>query len=242
MSFCNSQGLFFYSAYYRFQKHFNDALSDPTSDRGNALGLQRVLGLGSYQTAWSWLHKMRRAMVRPGREKLSGNVEVDETFVGGEERGGKRGRGAGRKSVVVIAIEVHEPKGFGRVRMQCVPDAGGASLIPFVCHAVAPGSVVFTDSRGGYNDLSKHGYTHKKTNLSDSGDPAHVVMPGVHRIASLLKRWLLGTHQGAVSDKHLDYYLDEYTFPYPIPPVSYNELVHGQKLHSGVREVGQLSG
>lgn len=229
---------------------------------GNALGLQRVLGLGSYQTAWSWLHKMRRAMVRPGREKLSGNVEVDETFVGGEERGGKRGRGAGRKSIVVIAIEVHEPKGFGRVRMQCVPDACGASLIPFVCHAVAPGSVVLTDSWGGYNDLSKHGYTHKKTNLSDSGDPAHVVMPGVHRIASLLKRWLLGTHQGAVSDKHLDYYLDEYTFRFnrrtsrargllfhrllqqavSNSPVSYNELVHGQKMHLGVREAGQLSG
>jgi hypothetical protein len=85
---------------------------------GNALGLKRVIGLGSYQTAWSWLHKMRRAMVRPRRERLSGNIEVDETLVGGEEQDGKRGRGAGRKSVVVIAIEVHEPKGFGRVRMQ----------------------------------------------------------------------------------------------------------------------------
>jgi transposase-like protein len=229
---------------------------------GNALGLQRVLGLGSYQTAWSWLHKMRRSMVRPGREKLSGNVEVDETLVGGEDRGGKRGRGSERKSVVAIAIEVHEPKGFGRVRMQRIAAASGASLIAFVRRVVAPGSIVLTDSWGGYNDLSKHGYAHRKTNLSDSGDPAHVVMPGVHRIASLLKRWLLGTHQGAVSKKHLDYYLDEYTFRFnrrtsrargllfyrllqqavSISPVSYNELVHGQQQHPGAHGSGQLSG
>lgn len=179
---------------------------------GNALGLKRVLGLGSYQTAWSWLHKMRRAMVRPGRERLSGNIEVDETLVGGVERGGKRGRGAGRKSVVVIAIEVHEPKGFGRVRMQRIPDASGNSLIPFVCNSVTPGSTVLTDSWRGYNELHQDGYIHKRVNLSDSDDPSHVVMPGVHRISSLLKRWILGTHQGSVSDKHLDYYLDEYTF------------------------------
>ncbi len=179
---------------------------------GNALGLQRILGLGSYRTAWSWLHKMRRAMVRPGRERLFGNVEVDETLVGGEDRGGKRGRGAGRKSIVVIAIEIHDPKGFGRVRMQSISDASGASLIPFVCNSVKPGSMVLTDSWGGYNTLQQDGYIHNKVNLSDSGDPAHVVMPGVHRISSLLKRWLLGTHQGAVSSKHLDYYLDEYTF------------------------------
>lgn len=183
---------------------------------GNALGLKRVLGMGSYQTAWSWLHKMRRAVVRPGRERLSGNIEVDETFVGGEEQDGKRGRGAGKKSIVVIAIEVHEPKGFGRVRMQRIPDASGASLIPFVCDSVTPGSTVLTDSWGGYNELQHRRYTHKKVNLSHSDDPAHVVMPGVHKIASLLKRWLLGTHQGAVSEKHLDYYLDEYTFRFSI--------------------------
>ncbi len=178
----------------------------------SALGLKRVLGLGSYQTAWTWLHKLRRTMVRPGRDRLSGRVEADETFVGGSEKGGKRGRGAERKEIVVIAIEVHEPKGFGRVRMRRVPDASGASLIPFVCDNIEPGSVVLTDAWPGYNSITKHGYTHIKTNLSDSGDPAHVVMPGVHRIASLLKRWLLGTHQGAASGKHLDYYLDEYTF------------------------------
>ena len=179
---------------------------------GNALGLKRVLGLGSYQTAWSWLHKMRKAMVRPGRERLSGIVEIDETLVGGEDRGGKRGRGAERKSMVVIALEIHEPIGYGRVRIKRVPDASANSLIPFVCSSVLHSSEVRTDSWGGYNELGKLGYIHKKVNLSSSGDPAHVLMPGVHRVSSLLKRWLLGTHQGAVSGKHLDYYLDEYTF------------------------------
>jgi len=179
---------------------------------GNALGLMRVLGLGSYQTAWSWLHKMRRAMVRPGRNPLYGIVEVDETFIGGEDHGGKRGRGAGRKSIVVIAIEVHDPKGFGRVRMKRITDASGENLIPFICDSVAPGSTIRTDSWRGYNNLRNFDYIHEKVNLSNSDDPAHVVMPGVHKIASLLKRWLLGTHQGSVSGKHLDYYLDEYTF------------------------------
>lgn len=178
----------------------------------SALGLQRTLGLGSYQTAWVWLHKLRRAMVRPGRDRLRGRVEVDETFVGGAEKGGKRGRGAGRKEIVVIAVEVHEPRGFGRARIRRIPDASGASLVPFVCDSIEPGSEVLTDSWRGYTDVPKHGYTRIKTNLSDSGDPAHVVMPGVHRIASLLKRWLLGIHQGAVRAKHLGYYLDEYAF------------------------------
>jgi len=216
---------------------------------GNALGLQRVLGLGSYQTAWSWLHKMRRAMVRPGRERLSGNVEVDETLVGGEEHGGKRGRGAGRKSIVVIAVEVHEPRGFGRVRMQRVADASGSSLVTFVCNSVEPGSKVLTDSWRGYNALQQHGYNHKTVNLSESGDPAHVVMPGVHRISSLLKRWIIGTLQGSISNKHFDYYLDEYTFRFnrrnskargllfyrllqqavAIAPVTYKEIVGRQE-------------
>lgn len=179
---------------------------------GSALGLKRALGLRSYQTAWSWLHKMRRAMVRPGRKPLAGSIEVDETLIGGKDQGGNRGRGAGKKAIVVIAIEVHEPMGFGRARMQRIPDMSGDSLLPFVCANVAPGSTIITDSWKGYNRLDHHGYIHKKINLSDSGDPAHVHLPGVHRIASLLKRLLLGTHQGAVSPKHLDYYLDEYTF------------------------------
>ena len=175
----------------------------------SALGLQRVLGLGSYQTAWTWLHKLRRSMVRPGRERLHGSVEVDETYVGGAATGGKRGRGAENKEIVVIAVEA---KGFGRIRMRRIPNVSGDSLVPFICDVAEPGSEILTDGWSGYNGLSKHDYTHSRTVLSDSGDPAHVAMPGVHRIAALLKRWLLGIHQGAVSGKHLDYYLDEYTF------------------------------
>jgi len=177
----------------------------------SALGLQRVLGFGSYQTAWAWLHKMRRAMVRPGREKLSGLVEVDETYVGGLEEA-VHGRHTEKKAIVVIAVEIHVPMGFGRVRLGRVPDVSAESLVQFVRGAVEPGSVVHTDGWRGYDDLPKWGYVHKKTVLSSSPEPAHVVMPGVHRIAALLKRWLLGTHQGAASARHLDYYLDEYTF------------------------------
>ena len=178
---------------------------------GNALGLKRVVGFGSYQTAWIWLHKMRHAMVRPDRDRLAGKVEVDETYVGGEESG-VSGRETEKKAIVVIAVEVHEPYGFGRVRLRRVPDVSGASLIPFVCDMIEPGAEVLTDGWSGYNGLPEHGYVHRKTILSSSGNPAHVLMPGVHRIAALLKRWLLGTHQGAVRNKYLDYYLDEYTF------------------------------
>jgi transposase-like protein len=177
----------------------------------NALGLQRVLGLGSYQTAWTWLHKLRRAMVRPGRERLCGQVEVDESYVGGEEEA-VHGRQTDTKAIVAIAVEMRQPKGFGRVRIKRVADVSAASLGSFVGQAVQPGSIVHTDGWKGYNNLSKQGYRRRVTVLSDSGDPAHVLMPGVHRVASLLKRWLLGTHQGAVSNKHLDYYLDEFTF------------------------------
>lgn len=181
-------------------------------DGTSALGLQRVLGFGSYQTAWTWLHKMRRAMVRPDRERLSGKVEVDETYVGGFQPGDKPGRGGVRWSVVVIAVETQEPKGFGRVRMRRVADASGDSLVHFVSDVVEKGSEILTDGWKGYNRLTQLGYTHRPTAVSNSGDPAHVSMPAVHRVAALLKRWLLGTHQGAVSAKHLDYYLDEYTF------------------------------
>lgn len=177
----------------------------------SALGLKRVLGLGSYQTAWTILHKLRRAMVRPDRDRLSGNIEVDETYVGGKEKG-VRGRQTLKKAIVVIAAEVHSPKGIGRVRMKQVPDVSANGLTPFVCDAVEPGSVVLTDGWKGYNDLPEHGYTRIKTVLSDTGDPAHVAMPVVHRVASLLKRWLLGIRQGSVFSIHLDEYLDEYTF------------------------------
>jgi len=177
----------------------------------SALGLQRLLGLGSYQTAWTILQKLRTAMVRPGRDRLHGSVEVDETYVGGIEHG-VRGRGVEAKFIVVIAIEVLPPKGFGRVRMQRVDDVSGASLIPFVSAAVESSSEVHSDGWKGYNGLSGQGYRHRVTNISSSGDPAHVSMPGVHRVAALLKRWLLGTHQGSVTAAHLDAYLNEFAF------------------------------
>ena len=145
----------------------------------SAPGLQRVLGLGSYQTAWCWLHKLRYAMVRPGGERLHGSVEVDETYVGGEETGGKRGRGAGKKEIVVIAVEVLHPKGFGRIRMRRIADVSGDSLVTFICDVVEPGAKILTDGWGGYNGLTKHSYMHSRTVLSHSGDPAHVAMPAV---------------------------------------------------------------
>jgi len=181
-------------------------------DGASALGLQRVLGFGSYQTAWAWLHKLRQAMVRPGRDRLCGRIEVDETYVGGKNVGGKRGRGSESKAIVIIAVEVLSPKGFGRVRMRQIPDVSGDSLVPFVCDVAEKGSEILTDAWGGYNQLSTFGYEHNRVTVSNIGDPAHVSMPGVHRIATLLKRWLLSTHQGSVSEKHLEYYLDEYTF------------------------------
>jgi transposase-like protein len=176
----------------------------------SAKTLERTLGT-SYRTAWGMLQRFRVAMVRSERERLSGAVEVDETLVGGVERGGKRGRGTS-KPIVVIAVEVKETKGFGRVRMRHVPDASGANIQPFIGDVVAQGANVRTDGWTGYNGLSKHGYLHERVVLSSSGDPAHVSMPGVHRIASLLKRWILGTHQGSVVPAHLQSYLEEFTF------------------------------
>jgi transposase-like protein len=177
---------------------------------GSALGLQRVLGLGSYQTAWSWLHKLRRAMVRPGRDRLQGRVEVDETYVGGPEEG-VHGREAGAKAIVVIATE-EAGMGIGRVRLACIPDVSGETLLTFIREAIEPGTEVHTDGWPGYAGVAKAGYGHAVTNMRRSGQLAHELMPRVHRIASLLKRWLLGTHQGAVSREHLAYYLDEFTF------------------------------
>lgn len=177
----------------------------------SALGLHRVLGFGSYETAWSWLHKLRRAMVRPGRDRLGGEVEIDETYVGGEEEGAV-GRFTAKKTIVVIAVERIDGGAMGRARMARVPNVSQAALTPFVEEAVEPESTIITDGWSGYSGLSARGYQHQVLKLSASGDPAHVRMPAVHTVAGLLKRWLLGTHQGAVTPWHLDYYLDEFTF------------------------------
>lgn len=176
----------------------------------SALGLQRELGLGSYQTAWTWLHKLRRAMVRPGRERLSGVVEVDETYVGGSEEGA-RGRQTEAKSLIVVAAQ-ENGRGIGRIRMRRIPDASADSLTPFVEDSVEPASVVHTDAWLGYDRLQSKGYEHQITFLRGNKKTPSELLPRVHLVASLLKRWLVGTHQGGVSREHLDYYLDEFTF------------------------------
>lgn len=176
----------------------------------NALTVQSMLGLKSYKTAWSWLHKFRRAMVRPGRSRLSGVVEVDETYVGGEEEGA-RGRYTETKAIVAIAVEL-KSQGFGRIRLQRVPNVRRGTLGAFAVEAIERRSIVRTDAWTGYANLKQLGYNHEVVNQSKSDDPAHVSMPGVHRVASLLKRVLIGTYHGGVSRDHLDYYLDEYTF------------------------------
>ena len=182
----------------------------------SALGLQRVLGLGSYQTSWAMLHRFRRAMVRPGRERLNGKVEVDESYVGMRDPSkllkGVKLKSHTSRTLVAIAVEMQEPKGFGRIRLRRVPVASETYLLPFVYGAIEPGARVHTDGSPVYRSLSKHGYVHHPRVHLGSDDPAHVSMPGVHRVVSLLKRWLLGTHQGAVQPTQLDYYLDEFTF------------------------------
>jgi len=177
----------------------------------NALGLQRVLGLRSYQTAWAWLHKFRRAMVRPGRDRLDGIVEVDEAFIGGFEEGA-RGRQTETKAIVAIAVEILDERRFGRVRMSPVPDATAESLGQFVSDVVEPGATTITDGWAGYTNLGALGYDHVVNNQSVLPYPAHVLLPGPHRVTSLVKRWLLGTYQGGIAKVHLPYYLDEFTF------------------------------
>ena len=156
------------------------------------------------------MHKLRRAMVRPGRERLAGVVEVDETYWGAEEEG-VSGRQTERKALIAVAAE-ERGRGLGRIRMQRVRNASAASLMPFVEESVEPGSVVHTDGWLGYEPLEKKGYQHRIVFLSGRRKQASELLPRVHQAISLLKRWLLGTHQGAVSHEHLDYYLDEFVF------------------------------
>lgn len=176
----------------------------------SAVGLQRVLGLGSYPTAWAWLHKLRRAMVRPDRDRLEGKVEVDEAFVGGVEKGGGK-RHVGKKALVAVAAEIRG-KAIGRIRLQRVRDSSADSLIGFIKQSVKPGSVVITDGLPSYAGLPAVGYIHRPRVIQGSGRSADALLPRVHRVVSLLKRWLLGTHQGRIERKHLPYYLDEFTF------------------------------
>jgi transposase-like protein len=209
----------------------------------SALGLKRVLGLGSYETAWTWLHKIRRAMVRPGRDRLYGRIEIDETYWGSLEEK-VRGRQTFKKDLIVVAAQ-EDGNGIGRIRMLRIPDASAESLHPFINQAIEPGSVIISDGWEGYTGLETKGYGHEVRVIKDSGVSAAKLLPRVHRVISLLKRWILGTHQGAISHEHLDYYLNEFTFRFnrrtsrhrgklfyrllqhamAIDPVPYSELI-----------------
>jgi len=173
----------------------------------SALGLQRVLCLGSYKTAWTILHKLRRAMVRPGRDRLDGVIEVDEAYWGGAETGAI-GRRTELKALIIVAAQ-EDGKGIGRIRLRSIPDVTKASLHGFIAQAIAPGSTVRTDGLPAY--LGLNGYVHDRQIQRHQEDGEHL-LPRVHRVISLLKRWLLGTHQGAIGQDHLDDYLDEFAF------------------------------
>ena len=184
-------------------------------DGMSALSLQRSLEIGSYPTAWAMLHRLRSVLVRPGRDRLTGTVEVDETYIGGEEPGLRGGRAKGKKSLVGVAVEVKEPRGYGRVRMAILADGSAASLHPFVTEHVEPGTRVITDGWQGYRGIDKLGYTHEPRSQRAArarGEDPGELLPAVHRVASLAKRWLLGTHQGSVDEAHLQSYLDEFVF------------------------------
>jgi ribosomal protein L37AE/L43A len=173
----------------------------------SALGVQRVLGLGCYQTAWAMLHKLRKAMVRPGRDRLTGTVEIDETYWGGVEEG-VVGRWTQRKALIAVAAQ-QDGLGIGRIRLRRIPDLGGRTLHGFIGDAVEPGSTVRTDGLPAYKGM--RGYVHERQVQRRQAEGEHL-LPRVHRVVSLLKRWLMGTHQGAISHQYLDYYLDEFTF------------------------------
>lgn len=179
----------------------------------SANNLKDFMGFGSYETAWAWLHKLRRAMVRPNRDKLMGEVEIDETYIGGIEIGkGNQGRGAKTKSLVVVAAEC-KGKQIGRVRFKIIPEASGKELSAFIKENIEFGSTIITDGWTGYKSLSRvNKYKHEIKTIAGSGQEAHELLPHVHMVDSLLKRWINGTHQGKISTKHLAYYLDEFAF------------------------------
>src|ERR1019366_8034428 len=180
-----------------------------------ALGRQRALEIGSCQTAWAMLGRLRSVLVRPGRDRLAGTVEVDETYTGGEEPGLRGGRGRGKKVLTGIAVEVKEPKGIGRCRMALLADGSAASLHPFVSGHVEPGATVITDAWTGYHGLAGLGYAHQRRSQRAArarGDDPGELLPAVHRIASLARRWLLSTRQGSVEEAHLQSYPGEFVF------------------------------
>jgi len=226
----------------------------------SALGMQRVLGLGSYRTAWTWLHKLRRAMVRPGRDRLSGRVEVDETYLGASEEG-VRGRKMEKKALIAVAAQ-EDGRRTGRIRMARIRDASASSLRLFVEQSVEPGSVVHTDGWQGYAGLASNGYEHEVTVLARKKESADELLPHVHHVVGLLKTWLAGTLHGATSHEHLDYYLDEFTFRFnrrtsrsrgklfyrlaqqavQVDPVPYKAMVKHVREHRGTTEPQDMGG
>jgi transposase-like protein len=177
----------------------------------SALALKRALEIGSYQTAWAMLHRLRSVLQRPGRERLQGEVEVDETYIGGQEAGLRGGRQKGKKVLVGVAVERRDPQGFGRCRMVPIPDASAETLRGFLEDNVEPGATVVSDGWPSYPPATKDLYVHQPV-AGASGTQASKLLPGVHQVASLAKRWLLGTHQGSIDEAHLADYLDEFVF------------------------------
>ena len=182
----------------------------------SALGLQRVMGFGSYETAWAWMHKLRRAMVRPDRDLLGGDgvaVEIDQTFIGGRTKPPARGR-YDNKAEVAIAVERQHPKGLGRVRLRHIAvNNRKKELFSFTQECVAHGTIVYTDGDRAYSDITnKLQLRHEPIVMISSPNPAHEALPAVHRVAALLKRWLAGTLHDGQSADYLGYYLDEFTF------------------------------
>lgn len=215
---------------------FEAAWSVATSKTGiSAKELQRDMGLGSYETAWMMLHRFRRAMVFADRSKLSGYVEMDETLLGGVEQGGKRGRGT-KKVIIVVAVELIKQRTPGRIRLGIVERANGANLTQFIRDTVEPGSTIITDGWQAYRAMTRYGYTHEPHTILGSGQAAHQELPNVHRVASLLKRWLMGTHQGRASRRHLQPYLDEFAFRFnrrrgAKPGLLFHRLLEGAVAH-----------
>jgi transposase-like protein len=187
----------------------------------SATQLQRQLGMSRYETAFQLLHKLRAAMVNPDREPLHGEIEVDETYVGGRAEGGRGGRSTDdNKTVVVGAVErrfdkkgkrAGRPFYAGRLRMRAIPDATGDSLITFVQDHIEEASIILTDAWGGYRKLGARGYQHEPM---IEGDPRNAkrILPLIHLEFSNLKTWLQGTHHGRVESQHLQAYLNEFCF------------------------------
>lgn len=197
----------------------------------SALGLQRLMGLGSYRTAWSCLHRLRLAMVRPGRELLSGEVEVDETFLGGVRKGGKAKQ---NKMIVMIAAEARG-EGIGRIRLRQVPTLEADDLGAFVKATVMLGSKVVTDGWPSYRPLARAGYRHAPMVLSGHGrEASSAMLPRVHRVASLLRRWILGTYQGRMTLPRLDRYLEEFAFRFNRRKSSERGMLFYRLIQQGV--------